>query len=483
MTYTVVGLLGRGGMAVVELAVDDLGRHVARKRVALGGSAREIEMARQRIRREAEILSTLRHPGIVPLLAVEDDGADVVLVMPRMVDSLADRVGTMGPLPPATVIAIGRVLLAALAQAHRQGVVHRDLKPANVLFDEFGRPAIADFGVAVARQFTAGLTSSGTVVGTPGFMAPEQARDAKATPASDVFSLAATLAYALTGRGPFGDGDPLSLIARAARGQVAPLPRSLPADLRWWLTAMLDPRPERRPSAAAVAGGPTGTKVNTVVVRRYRSPPRSRRWRTLLAAGLAAVAVAVTAAIATSGPRGQTSSTRGRVAAGGPNAAAAPACTPLTYQPCGGPPAPFTDGSSCIPGHADYDGVVSNGCEAASTYVAGTVLDPNKTLLANLVPADSTDTIRTYVKDSLWDFCRGEFRAVLTAPPGVAFRLDIAQGERILASAVSRDGRPAVARAHEPSCFSDNSGWLTLRVSAVEGKTAINFRLTRGGDW
>ena len=176
MTYTVVGLLGRGGMAVVELVVDDAGREVARKRVCLSGSAQHIELARQRIRREAEVLTRLDHPGILSLLAVIDDGTDVVLVMPRMVASLADRVSTTGPLATAEVVTMGRVLLDALATAHRQGIVHRDIKPANVLFDHAGHPVLADFGVAATSQFTAGLTDVGTVIGTPGFIAPEQAR-------------------------------------------------------------------------------------------------------------------------------------------------------------------------------------------------------------------------------------------------------------------------------------------------------------------
>jgi serine/threonine protein kinase len=112
------------------------------------------------------------------------------------------------------VITDGRMLLEALATAHRQGIVQRDIKPANVLFDRVGRPALSDFGVAVAREFTMGLMVAGSVTGTPGFLAPEQARGEATSPASDVFSLGATLAYALTGQGPFGVGDPMTLVAR-----------------------------------------------------------------------------------------------------------------------------------------------------------------------------------------------------------------------------------------------------------------------------
>jgi eukaryotic-like serine/threonine-protein kinase len=293
MTYTVVGLLGRGGMAVVELAVDESGRQVARKRVSLHGSAQHIAMARHRIRREAEILDSLDHPGIVPLLAVEDDGADVVLVMPRMVGSLADRVYAHGPLPPSEVGAIAGALLDALATAHRQGVIHRDIKPANVLFDSAGRPALADFGVAVTRQFTPGLTVAGTIVGTPEYIAPEQAAGKPATGASDVFSLGATLAYALTGNGPYGEGEPLALMNRAAHGEVQPLPKAVPDDLRRTLSTMLDPRPERRPTAASALGGPNGTRVDYTAGEQRTT----RRWRKKVAV-VAAIVVVVGAGAA-----------------------------------------------------------------------------------------------------------------------------------------------------------------------------------------
>src|SRR5215210_8612429 len=101
MRYAVVGRLGRGGMGVVDLAHDEAGRSVALKRVPLAGSAAEIDEARRRIRREAEVLRSLHHPGIVSLLDVLDDGDDLVLVMPHLGGgTLADRVRLGGPLPP-----------------------------------------------------------------------------------------------------------------------------------------------------------------------------------------------------------------------------------------------------------------------------------------------------------------------------------------------------------------------------------------------
>ena len=157
MSYDVVGLLGRGGTAVVELAVDSTGRMVATKRVALSGSEAQMRVAQRRLRREAEILSTLAHPGVVPMIDVIEDSTEVILVFPVLDESSEDRVRRLGPLPPNEVARIGRVLLDALGAVHRLGIVHRDIKPSNVLFDHTGAPAVSDFGVAVTREVTGGL--------------------------------------------------------------------------------------------------------------------------------------------------------------------------------------------------------------------------------------------------------------------------------------------------------------------------------------
>jgi tRNA A-37 threonylcarbamoyl transferase component Bud32 len=481
MTYTVVGLLGRGGMAVVELAVDDEGRQVARKRVSLHGSAQQIEMARHRIRREAEVLATLHHPGIVPLLAVEDDGADVVMVMPRMAASLADRVCLEGPLPPSEVSAIGRALLDALAMAHRQGVVHRDIKPANVLFDQAGQPALADFGVATARHFTPGLTMVGMVVGTPEFIAPEQAAGKAATAASDVFSLGATLAYALSGRGPYGEGQPLALMNRAAHGQVEALPRGVPEELRRPLAAMLDPRPERRPSAAAALGGPNGTRVDNAP----RVQPKRGKWVAVLVAVAAVAAAAATAGVVYY-PRSGAKSAAPPVRTPPAPVATTPTttCTPLLYQPCGqATPAAGTDGSNCVAGHADFNSVLADGCEAVSDYQSGPVLAAGQTIAANLVPADAVATFQAQVPENLLSFCLAKFRVTLVAPPGTTDRIQILRDTKVLATATSTNMRPATATASKPSCFDTGSAAVTIQVSAVAGQSAEDFQLTSSGNW
>ena len=470
MTYRVVGLLGRGGMSVVELAEDAEGRPVARKRIPVHGSAAQAEQARRRLRREAEVLRALDHPGIVRLLEVEDDGTDLVLVMPFLPGgTLADRVAATGPLPAPQVEHLLDALLDALAAAHRRGVVHRDIKPDNILFDASGRPALADFGVAVARDMTGGLTATGMIIGTPTFMAPEQARGEHVSAASDVFSLAATMLFALTGAGPYGDGDPAAVLWRAGRARVVPVPPTVPVRLRRRLAAMLDRRPARRPSAASARGGTAGTGV----LRHPRRAKTTRRSR-VAALGLLAGTVAVGGAGAWLTSRDATETAR-------PSRPDPAPCTPLPYQPCGGPPAPFTDGRVCTGLHADYDAVAANGCEATpDVHADGSRLD--RQLTANLVPADDVDTFALPVDDRFQLFCDGVLRVTLVAPAGTTQRLDVmsAAGD-VLGSATSVDGARAVATVPEPFCGGDDSATLTARVTRVNGLSAQPYRLERSG--
>jgi serine/threonine protein kinase len=187
-------------MGVVDLGRAADGSEVALKRLTLHGSADEISRARQRIEREAAVLTRLNHPNIVELLDVVEEGDEVTLVMPYLTGgTLADRVNEHGPAPTAEVTRLAHLLSSALSDAHRADVVHRDIKPGNVLFDREGNPHLADFGVASSRDDTEGLTVVGTVVGTPAYMAPEQARGELAGRPADVFALGATLLFAATG--------------------------------------------------------------------------------------------------------------------------------------------------------------------------------------------------------------------------------------------------------------------------------------------
>jgi hypothetical protein len=393
--YLLKQRLGRGGMGVVDLAVAPDGRAVAIKRLALHGSAHEMARARQRIRREAEALCQLDHPHIVPLLGVHDDGDEVVLVMPYLGGgTLADQVRAHGPLDADRVRALAAPLLAALATAHREGIVHRDIKPANVLFDLEGRPYLADFGVASLRNATSGLTVTGTVLGTPEFMAPEQARGETATPASDVFALGATLAFATTGLPPYGRGDPRVLINLAAKGRVLPLPSTVPADLRRLLVPMLDRNATKRPTAAEASGGPAGTRL-------MARPPRTRR---LARGALVGATVGMIATILSIGAfelrHDDVSATPDPTTTPTTAVAAAPTTVPCEdqpYRPCGAPMAPFTNGVQCVDGHADYDGDHGNGCEAAPDGLDGQSFDAP--IRANLVPATDVDRYRFRVTD------------------------------------------------------------------------------------
>ncbi len=468
-------------MGVVDLAMSEDGRPVAVKRLLLHGSVHDMARARQRIRREAEALQQLDHPNIVRLLEVHDNGDEIVLVMPYLSGgTLADQVRAHGPLTPDQVRTMAGPLLGALAAAHRQGVVHRDIKPANVLFDMYGRPYLADFGVASLRNATSGLTATGVVLGTPEFMAPEQARGEPATPASDVFSLAATLAYAATGTPPYGRGDPRVLMNLAARGRVLPLPTTLPSDLRRFLAPMLDRHERRRPTAAAADGGPDGTRVLQVENRR---PRRRRLWKgAAIGAAFGTIATAGALLVIAARPDPSTTSTAART---GVSSAPAPTTTPCEdqpYRPCGAPAAPFTDGVRCIDDHADYDKDATNGCEAAPDSVDGRAL--TGPLTANLVPATDIDRYPFHVDDSFDLLCQGEVRVTLTAPKGTTMRLDILKGNTILGTTTSADGRAATVTLPEPSCLGDDTTDLTARV-AWDGtrRSGASYRLERTGSY
>ncbi len=463
-------------MGVVDLAVDEHGRPFALKRLVLHGSAREMAEARLRIHREADALGRLDHPAVVTLIEVIDQGDEMVLVMPYLAGgTLSDHVRARGPLSPPQVTALADTLLDALAAAHREGIVHRDIKPANVLFDGDGRAHLADFGVASFRDATSGLTLTGAIIGTPDYMAPEQARGESATPASDVFSLGATLLFAATGEPPYGRGDPRLTLQRAARGKLTALSPTLDRDLRRRLTPMLRREPSRRPTAAAAAGGPAGTTV--------LPPARRRRLGVGAGVGLAA-AIVFTLAI---GAAAVIAARDYRVSFSGENAGATPTstttpCTPKPYQPCGQPVAPFTDGSRCLVDHADYDGDAVNGCEAAADDVDGNEL--SRTIDANLVPADDVDRYPTPVVDNFHFTCDGTFEVTLQAPKGTSARVELFRGTTRLGTAVSDDGEPATITVLEPRCFEDDSGELVTQVS-WEGtaRSATDYRLSRKGSF
>jgi hypothetical protein len=160
--------------------------------------------------------------------------------------TLQDAVTAHGPLPEDAVHRLAAGLAEALGAIHGAGLIHRDLKPSNVLLADDG-PRVIDFGIAKALE-SAGLTATGMLVGTPGFLSPEQIEGREVVPASDVFALGAIVVYAATGEGPFGAGDPAALMYRAVHAR--PSLDDVPAGLRALAARCLDPEPARRPTTA-----------------------------------------------------------------------------------------------------------------------------------------------------------------------------------------------------------------------------------------
>jgi serine/threonine protein kinase len=217
--YDLLGRLGEGGMGTVYLARPDDGRHVALK-VIRPIFARE-EQFRSRFQREA---SAARRVARFCTAQVIDAGADgdVAYIVTEYIDgpTLADEVRNRGPMRGSTLDGLALGVAAALNGIHAAGIVHRDLKPSNVLLSRVG-PKVIDFGIARALDPTSldptSLdTSAGGVVGTPAYMAPEQAQGL-VSPASDVFAWGGVVAFAASGRPPFGDGSPIEVIRTSHR--------------------------------------------------------------------------------------------------------------------------------------------------------------------------------------------------------------------------------------------------------------------------
>lgn len=204
--YVVLAELGRGGMGVVWRAEDRvMGRHVAVKELHLppGLSADDHRLFRERLLREARTAGRLNDPSIVTVYdVIADDGVDHIVMELIEARTLAEVVATSGPLDENAVLTIAQQMLTALRTAHDSGVVHRDVKPSNVMLAAGGRVKLTDFGIAQAADDPR-LTSTGAMIGSPGYMAPERLEGDPATPASDLWALGATLCFALQGNSPF----------------------------------------------------------------------------------------------------------------------------------------------------------------------------------------------------------------------------------------------------------------------------------------
>jgi len=263
--HRLLGRLGQGGMGTVFLGVSPDDRAVAVKVLRDGLVDPD---ARRRFRHELEALRRVGGPHLVEVLDADVD-ADLPYLVTRFVPGkrLDDLVHRSGPLELPALRQAARGLAEALTALHGAGVVHRDLTPGNVLMLD-GQPHVIDLGLAVAADVTA-MTRSGMVIGTPGYLAPEQVTGSLVTSAIDVHAWGATVAFAATGRPPYGTGRPEAVLYRIVHGE--PDLEGVPAELADLVHAAMHPDPEQRPLASsllAALGGATHAESVTVTLSR-----------------------------------------------------------------------------------------------------------------------------------------------------------------------------------------------------------------------
>jgi hypothetical protein len=248
--YRVVRRLGAGGMATVFLAQDErLGRPVALKRL----HANSPEDVARRFEREARLGASLNHPNLVSIYDTLTDPEGVLIVMEYVEGTSLYEALRIGPLPREWAFAVLRGVASALDHAHRHGVVHRDVKPANILLSEEGEAKLVDLGIARAAEGATHITQTGTVLGTPVYMAPEQLEGRDLGPATDVYALAAVAFEALSGRRARSGASPLEVAHDMAKKPTPDLREArpeAPAGVAEALAAAMDADPAKRPQTA-----------------------------------------------------------------------------------------------------------------------------------------------------------------------------------------------------------------------------------------
>jgi serine/threonine protein kinase len=313
--------IGRGGSGTVHLALDEvLGRQVAMKRIGLIPGSDNAEL--ERAEREARLAAALNHPHVVSVFDLVD-ADDVRWLVMEYVDgeTLSDRVRTSGPLEATEAAALLAQTADALVEAHGLGIVHRDVKPSNILIAG-GAAKLNDFGIARAADDPS-LTQTGLVTGSPAYLAPEVASGSSATPASDVWSLGATLYHAVTGRPPYEVGDNLiGALYKIVHEDPPRLPGDHPmaglltvmmnrdTEARWSMPRVRDelariargqrstiPAPAPSPAAPREETGVLPTVQQPAAVRPAARPghPHARRWSLIAAAAVLAVSAVAAA--------------------------------------------------------------------------------------------------------------------------------------------------------------------------------------------
>ncbi len=354
--YRLQGILGRGGMGSVFLAEDiALGRQVAIKVLPLE-LARDQHLV-QRFRQEARTAARLDHPNIIPIYSVESVGGLEFFVMKFVSGTSLERKLAEGPQPLEFVRRILVDASFALGHAHTRGIVHRDVKPANILLDLEGRILLTDFGIAKAVEGATGLTGTGIIVGTPQYMAPEQAKGEAVDGRADQYALG-LVGYSLLAGRPVFEGESLhTVIYKQVHEHPDPIEAirdDVPAAFASALSRTLHKRPsERFPSIEAFAealgapsagrsAAPVDSSAPTVRLSGARTQAlplvvtRRARWPWVVAAGT--IGIAATATLMLRHPKAMPSAAPGSTdsattAAAPPAAAAAAAPAPLDSVP------------------------------------------------------------------------------------------------------------------------------------------------------
>jgi len=397
--YRVIKRLGVGGMAAVYLAHDErLARDVAIKRMHL--SERDDVDAR-RFQREAKLGASLSHPNLVSIFDAEEDEESVLLVMEYVEGETLADVLARGPVEPRRAVEIVRAVAAALDHAHASGIVHRDIKPANILLGRNGSVKLADLGIAKAVERT-DITDTGTVLGTPVYMAPEQLQGGELGPAVDVYALATMAFELLTGR-KARSGRAAVEIAHQVVNEPPPDPREvnprIPGPAADAIRAGMAKDPSERPrsageladrleSARPIAPVPAQEPPRTRPMLSYTTAPqRSPRWAAVFALG--ALALAALAIVLSSGGGEDGTAERARGDGERPAAEAENAPVPTedspdeTTAPATGVPEPSGAGGSAeaeqlhLEGHAalqagDYDTAIELNTRAIEAFPEGT---------------------------------------------------------------------------------------------------------------
>jgi WD40 repeat protein/serine/threonine protein kinase len=313
--YRVVGVLGTGGMAIVLKAEDpQLGRPVAIK--VLNPLLASNAMAGRRFLREARAAAALTHDHIVPIYHVGTDRGVPYLVMPMLSgETLEQRFRREGSLPLAEILRIGREVAAGLAAAHERGLVHRDIKPSNLWLEaagpegsrpqgsrprgSSGRVRILDFGLARVEEEDGQLSHEGHPIGTPAYMAPEQARGEKVGPGADLFSLGCILYRLSTGKAPFR-GANSRMLFRSLEEHLPRAPRqlnpALPAAFSDLLLRLLAKEAADRPASAEEVVRDIAA-IEQSLASQEPSSQRPRRRRRAVLAGVATLVLLTLAAL------------------------------------------------------------------------------------------------------------------------------------------------------------------------------------------